>query len=430
MFKSKAQGKEEIKKAEEEPKPKEETNMNQTFSFVKKTTNTENKPPEAGKGFSFIKKTTPGVNESFNNDIPETRQSDSNINISNFNNLDQFLSENENILLGRKEEEKIEQKVEQEPVKPSFGFIKKEEPKKGGFNFIKKKDVVEEKQTDNDISEIKSIYSQTNNFVNDDISVNLEEETQKSAHNTSYVDNRSVQEGLRAVYSGSVKSDKAETNEGRIAMAYEEKIQEPPKTSSKKELEHVVTIKREDIISPKAKVEDMLQSKDALDNLIYKIHNIKVKIKDKNKEVKVLEELLEINIHKEEEAIHNNDFDRAQEIENTICETRERLSKIKLSLEELNKEMSKLRNSELIVIRHRTKVLEESINSANQLFKTRQNEMIEFENKESKKHSSDNIKITKLKEKLDFLQANLKTEKDVKYNKISTSTRKRVNSII
>jgi hypothetical protein len=159
----------------------------------------------------------------------------------------------------------------------------------------------------------------------------------------------------------------------------------------------------------------MLQSKDALDNLIYKIHNIKIKIKEKNREAVKLDELLQINLHKEEEAIHNNDFDKAQEIENTICETREKLSKIKINLEELNKEMSKLRDSELVVLRHRAKVVDESINSANQLHKTKQNEMIEFQNKESKKHSSDNIKITKLKEKLDFLQSNLKTEKDVKY---------------
>jgi hypothetical protein len=394
---------------EEEVQQKDDQfKMNQTFSFVKKTTNVENKPVEQGKGFSFIKKTTPNVNESIY-DAPEEKPSETNIN--NYNNLDQFLTENENILFG-----KVEKKEEEVKEKPSFGFIKKneEQPKKG-FNFItKKKEEDKPKVEDNDISEIKSIYSQTNNYVNDDISVNFEEETQKSVHDTSYCENKSLHEGL-AKNNGSVKSDKAEPKPFESAPKEENTPKDNmfiKKVVERKDAkEEVVTRKIEEA---KPKAEDMLQSKDALDNLIYKIHNVKIKIKDKNKEAKNLEELLEINIHKEEEAISNNDFDRAQEIENTVCETRERLQRIKLTLEELNKEMSKHRDSELVVIRHRAKVLEESINSSNQLYKSKQNEMIDYQNKESKKHNGDNIKITKLKEKLDFLQSNLKTEKDVK----------------
>ncbi len=439
MFKSKPQNKDESKKVEEEIKQKDDQNkMNQTFSFVKKTTIPDDKPVEAGKGFSFIKKSAPNVNEGVQDNTEVERPSDVN-SVSNFNNLEQFLTENENILFGKsekKEEEKVERVDVQREEKPSFGFIKKsgdEKPKKG-FNFIKKKDPIEEKPRveDNDISEIKSIYSQTNN--QDDISVNLEEETQKSVNNTSYIENKSIHEDFKK-NNGSVKSDKYEQKyiENKIIPVSpkddkfkktEENYSLKDKLFSKKwEQQSPIEIKKEEIITPKSKkveetkpinkVEDLMQSKDTFDNLIYKLHNVKIKIKDKLKETKNLEELLDINIHKEEEAIHNNDFDRAQEIENTICETRERLSNIRLTLEELNKEMSKLRDSELIVIRHRAKVLEESINSTNLLHKTKQNEMIDYQNKESKKHTGDNVKITKLKEKLDFLQSNLKTEKDV-----------------
>ncbi len=389
------------------------------------------------------------MNESVQDNTEPERPLENNLNINNFNNLEQFLSENEKILFGKVEqEEEKEEKFEVKEEKPIFGFIKKTEeqqsfgfmkktddqPKKGGFNFIKKKEEEKPRVDENDISEIKSIYSQNNNYVHDDISVNLEEETHKSVNNTSYVDNKSYHDNVR---NGSVKSDK-EINTVESKMIHLSPKDDEPKTlfikkafqeqSSKgdrsrdnlfikKSEETLKEIKKEEIVSPKetkSKAEDMLQSKDALDNLIYKIHNIKTKIREKNKEVINLEELLKINIHKEEEAINNNDFDRAQEIENTICETRDRLSKIKINLEDLNKEMSKLRDSEIVVLRHRAKVVEESINSANQLYKTKQNEILDFQNKEYKKHNSDNIKITKLKEKLDFLQSNLKTEKDVK----------------
>jgi len=141
------------------------------------------------------------------------------------------------------------------------------------------------------------------------------------------------------------------------------------------------------------------------------MHLLKVENNIKEQEFATLNEKLQEIINKEEEAINNNDFDEAQVIENKVSEIRELIQENKASIEDIQKQMIDLREQEIQLIKKKAKILEESFNVFNKIKKSGEYELETFKNTEISRNKNDSIKIKKLKEKLDFLNSNLESDK-------------------
>jgi hypothetical protein len=129
------------------------------------------------------------------------------------------------------------------------------------------------------------------------------------------------------------------------------------------------------------------------------------------KELRCFHEKLEELALKEEEAINKNDFEEAQVIENKISDIKSEIKEINKETSDTEKAMIKLREEELVQIKNKSKILEETYNAFNKIKKSGEYELEKFRNTEVSKHKNDNIKIKKLKEKLDFLKSNLDSDK-------------------
>ncbi len=163
----------------------EETNINNTNNSISQTNTKLN-------SFNFIKskKTTEPCKEK------EIINTEHNFNKkSDFASLDNFLNENNIINQSQNAEKEItnfsetgstKEIIPEDNTKAPINFPEKEEAaptEKKGFNFLKKKATVKEIPADDVNSDTKSIKSLQ--FKHDSISVNLEEEENKSVKNSS-----------------------------------------------------------------------------------------------------------------------------------------------------------------------------------------------------------------------------------------------------
>jgi hypothetical protein len=148
--------------------------------------------------------------------------------------------------------------------------------------------------------------------------------------------------------------------------------------------------------------------------LIIKIKNLRTKISDQENDLNFLyTEINKLTI-KENEAIDNNDFDEAHNIEIILCDKRNQAIDMKKLIEESQKEMILFREEELIIIKNKQRILEEGQQNFKIIKLSQENELENFQNDELNTHKNDNIKIIKLKKKLDIIKNNLDTDKTVK----------------
>jgi hypothetical protein len=359
--------------------------------------------------FNFIKKATGTSN---NNDSNNTNSGSSiavsvnlnnqeqNADINTYGNIDQFLTENATNLGNNKAN------ITNTDVKDNFSSNdvgagnnddnrseKKLETKPSGtgksFNFIKKQKEIHQDETKSqkteeiyEPSDMKSLKSLRINNT-DALSMTNEDDVKSLKHKTSSASDMKIT---------AVKSTKELVN-----------VNKPPTPTNLNNPEKI-----------KSKCEaDLQKNEESFENLVVKIHTLKLKLKAKEILKEELNSELEQNIQKEEEAIQNNDFDTAQDIENNVCELRDRIEAIALQITELNKDMTGLRDNELLLIRNKTKVIEESMNAFNKLKSNQEYELETFQNNDINKHKNDHIKIKKLKEKLEILHTNLENEKSV-----------------
>jgi hypothetical protein len=158
--------------------------------------------------------------------------------------------------------------------------------------------------------------------------------------------------------------------------------------------------------------EDIAKSEESYKDIILNFYNVKVKLRTKEEELKKIHKESESLYEREEEAIANNEFDEAQSIENLITANKRRVEGIQATIKKYKEEMNTYREHELLNQRKRLKILDETLTSFKKMKSQQDYELESFQNTDLNKHKNDNIKIKKLKEKLDFLKTNLDSDKN------------------
>jgi len=396
---------------------------------------TTNPIPEK-KGFSFIKKTNPQSNTSINN--PQQSTSNSNLNQQNNNilnipnntvlNLPLQTNDNDiyNIIKYDEErksdsnfsnalnkldmypnttsqsikensvaEENYNQvipetdnnsnshnkNVENEPQNQSSqNSLNTDSKKKSSFAFIKKKQPAETTK--------EAIYENPNYDVSDTKSQKSFKHLKDNLYseNIGYMNQKEDQKGFKNNHS-----------DNNIKISIAEKIPINIKETAE-------TI-RANIKESKKKNEDFLKE------ILIKIHLIKTVIYNKEDILKSKNQELETVLNNQVIATENNDFDEAQELENYATKIKDVIKDLKRILSENEREMVLLREQEILCIKQRIKVYEDSQNILQNLKQSQESELDHFVNTNISKHKNDKIKIKKMNEKLEILKSNLETKK-------------------
>jgi hypothetical protein len=171
----------------------------------------------------------------------------------------------------------------------------------------------------------------------------------------------------------------------------------------------------------KARVASEIEkNQESFNMLVKKIRNLRVRLANQENELRKPTLEIEELLKKENEAIQINDFDEAQNIEVKLEECRKHVEKINLMIEESKKEMQKLREQELNLLKTKQKLVAEASESYKKAKQGSEMELETFQNNDINKHRNDKIKINKLKEKLDFLKNNLDVDRTVKIFYLTT----------
>jgi hypothetical protein len=423
---------------------------NNFSSSIPSNTNTNNQtssPQTQTKtnSFNFIKnKTTVKEKESSINNTSNSginAYSNANPNLSSdkkpdFSTLDNLLNEKESYFNSILNQEKEKQNIKEEPINnnninniddPAIITATQPSSSKGAFSFLKKKapanttnqsttpkqiekfdNINNPSNFDDNISDTKSFTSLriNNNIKQDNISVHLDKDEDdiksiKDVNNTSTSFIRDINIGVNSA--NSAKNVPSLINDRKNSNL----------SSGKRDSKNIITSST--ITNPenmkKRCYEEILKSEENFKELIFKIHQLKSKLLSKEKELSSLYKELDFLAQQEEEAINNNNFDEAQHIEETISENKEKIVKINSAISHLKSEMITYREQELLIIRNKWKILEETCNSFTKLKSQEEYQLETFTNTDINKHKNENIKIKKLKEKLDFLKNNLDSDK-------------------
>lgn len=113
--------------------------------------------------------------------------------------------------------------------------------------------------------------------------------------------------------------------------------------------------------------EDLNRSEESLKDLYIRMHRLKKRLIDKEKQLVVLNEEIEALQIKENIAIENNDFDEAQRLENSMDNKKDQLKNIKNLIKGENEEMIKYREQELFLINSKIRNSEEVITNLGKL---------------------------------------------------------------
>jgi len=155
------------------------------------------------------------------------------------------------------------------------------------------------------------------------------------------------------------------------------------------------------------------KNEDFLKEILIQMHLIKTVIYSKENNLNSKMKDLERVINKQNIATENNDFDLAQELENQATNIKDSIKDLKRILMENEKEMVLLREQEILCIKQRIKVYEDSKNILTQIKKNQEHELDNFVSTNVNKHKNDKLKIKKMNEKLEILKSNLETKKSV-----------------
>jgi hypothetical protein len=404
------------------PKQEEDDNITRHTMPASISNKDESTKGQSAKGFNFIKAKTPITNppestntvSSANVSVKENSTTENIDYFSGFGNIDQFLTENANILgnntssnnTGTVDDIAVSNEISSRKLTDDNKSVNKVETNtttakptaaKVGFNFIKKQKDVQDGDT-------KSSYkAEEKEIVNE----NTEVKSFKSLR-LGHADNTSVSMDDESKHASSVKQEPIEHRKESTADLFKLK---DSKISSKSTT-NIPSLNNPEKI--KAKLEsDILKNEELFENLIVKMHSLKVKLSQKETEKAELISEKTDYTHREEEAIANNDFEEAEAIENYISELNSKIDKITSDIENFNKDMVSLRDNELLIIRSRMKVIDESMAAFGKLKTSQEYEFETFQNNDINKHKNDNIRIKKLKEKLEILQSSLENDKAV-----------------
>jgi len=146
---------------------------------------------------------------------------------------------------------------------------------------------------------------------------------------------------------------------------------------------------------------------------INELHAKKLALQNKESDLSLLNIQKENLMKEEQKAIDDNDYEKADNIENKIKEIKNKASEILSKIEEDTHSLLNIKKKEIEINNSLLLDINEVTTGYN-ILKNKMEEKIEkFTNNELAKHEGENIRLEKLNEKLQFLKNNLEQEKNI-----------------
>ena len=304
----------------------------------------------------------------------------------------------------------------------------KEKPKekKSGFSFVNKKP----KKTNNNFNNYNNI---SNNFNNDANNNNLLI-ANKTPLSSSMSDKFSEKSGNQNAYSNNVETpiENDALSNNNETETYDNLNMNL--NSNNNNYNEEINQKKEEIKNTDELNEDNLNLKYNLRKnefineyikYINELHSKKIALQKKELDLSLLN-IQKDNLMKEEQkAIDDNDYEKAESIENTIKDLKNKANILLGKIEEDTHNIMNIKHKELEINDNLLSGINELSNGYNFLKKNLEKKIENFTNNELVKHQGENIRLEKLKEKLEFLKNNLEQEKG-----IIDSEQEKVNNLI
>ena len=116
-------------------------------------------------------------------------------------------------------------------------------------------------------------------------------------------------------------------------------------------------------------------------------------------------------IKEEQKAIDDNDYEKADNIENKIKELKNNANEILSKIEEETHSLMNIKKKEIEINNNLLSDVNDVTTGYNTLKNKLEEKIDNFTNNELAKHEGENIRLEKLNEKLEFLKTNLEQEK-------------------
>lgn len=146
---------------------------------------------------------------------------------------------------------------------------------------------------------------------------------------------------------------------------------------------------------------------------INELHSKKLALQNKESDLSLLNVQKENLMKEEQKAIDDNDYEKADNIENKIKEIKNKASETLLKIEEETHSLMSIKKKEIEINNSLLLDINEVTTGYN-ILKNKMEEKIEkFTNNELAKHEGENIRLEKLNEKLQFLKNNLEQDKNI-----------------
>ena len=146
---------------------------------------------------------------------------------------------------------------------------------------------------------------------------------------------------------------------------------------------------------------------------INELHIKKLVLQNKESELSSLNIEKENLIKEEQKAIDDNDYEKADNIENKIKDIKNKSCQILLKIEEETNLLMVIKKKEIQINNNLLLDIDEVSSGYNTLKEKLEEKIENFNTNEIAKHEGENIRLEKLKEKLEFLKSNLEQEKAI-----------------
>ena len=290
-------------------------------------------------------------------------------------------------------------------------FQEKEKPKekKSGFSFLNKKP----KKSNNNLNNLNNDSTNSAPFI-----------ANKTPLSSSMSDNALEKSGNQKVNQGysnmneTPKENENNTNndstnlnneyEGYMDMNNNmNEIPKPKQEEEPKETElNENSIKSKFNIKKNGFINDYIK-------YINELHSKKLALQNKESDLSLLNVQKENLMKEEQKAIDDNDYEKADNIENKIKEIKNKASETLLKIEEETHSLMSIKKKEIEINNSLLLDINEVTTGYN-ILKNKMEEKIEkFTNNELAKHEGENIRLEKLNEKLQFLKNNLEQDKNI-----------------
>ena len=144
---------------------------------------------------------------------------------------------------------------------------------------------------------------------------------------------------------------------------------------------------------------------------INELHSKKLSLQNKESELSLLNVQKENLIKDEQKAIDDNDYEKADNIENRIKDIKNKAYEILSKIEEETHSLMNIKKKEIEINNNLLSDVNDVTTGYNTLKSKLEDKIDSFTNNELAKHEGENIRLEKLNEKLEFLKTNLEQEK-------------------